>query len=331
MKKFFRVLSFIALMAMIITSLTSCAQKQSILIAVDGKQIQADCSSKDTVSQVLEKNNIKLSENDRITPSVDEKIGKTEKIKIERYAKVTVDIDGKKKTVELYDGTVETALKKLNVKVSNEDKLSEQKDKKLKDGMTIRIQKAKTVNITVDKKEKKFKVVANSVEQALKMCTIEIGENDIVTPALNQKLKNNIKITVKRVKVETVKETVSIPYKVKNEYTSSMLKGKSKVKTNGANGSKEITYEMTYVDGKLTEKKKISEKVVKSAVDKVVLYGTKVQKTTAAATTVKSTTKAPSTTAKTVVSKEKVFDCDGSGNGYYIITYSDGSVEYQDF
>lgn len=34
---------------------------------------------------------------------------------------------------------------------------------------------------------------------------------------------------------------------------------------------------------------------------------------------------------KTVVSRERVDDCDGSGHGYYIITYSDGSVEYQDY
>ncbi|MCD8014235.1 MAG: SH3 domain-containing protein [Lachnospiraceae bacterium] len=33
----------------------------------------------------------------------------------------------------------------------------------------------------------------------------------------------------------------------------------------------------------------------------------------------------------TEVSREPVYDCDGSGHGYYIITYSDGSVAYVDF
>ncbi len=32
-----------------------------------------------------------------------------------------------------------------------------------------------------------------------------------------------------------------------------------------------------------------------------------------------------------IVSKEKIYDCDGSGHGYYSITWSDGSVEYEDF
>ncbi len=32
-----------------------------------------------------------------------------------------------------------------------------------------------------------------------------------------------------------------------------------------------------------------------------------------------------------IVSKEKVYDCDGSGHGYYVITWSDGEIEYEDF
>lgn len=32
-----------------------------------------------------------------------------------------------------------------------------------------------------------------------------------------------------------------------------------------------------------------------------------------------------------IVSKEKVYDCDGSGHGYYVITWSDGETEYEDF
>ena len=34
---------------------------------------------------------------------------------------------------------------------------------------------------------------------------------------------------------------------------------------------------------------------------------------------------------KTVVSKTPVYNCDGSGHGYYEITYSDGSTEYEEF
>lgn len=32
-----------------------------------------------------------------------------------------------------------------------------------------------------------------------------------------------------------------------------------------------------------------------------------------------------------IISKEKVYDCDGSGHGYYYIKWSDGREEYEDF
>lgn len=37
------------------------------------------------------------------------------------------------------------------------------------------------------------------------------------------------------------------------------------------------------------------------------------------------------TVKRKIVSREKVYDCDGSGHGYYVITWSDGEIEYKDF
>ena len=54
----------------------------------------------------------------------------------------------------------------------------------------------------------------------------------------------------------------------------------------------------------------IREEVLREPVEEVVLVGPK------------------DTTGLTVVSKKVFYDCDGSGHGYYEITYSDGSVEY---
>ena len=57
--------------------------------------------------------------------------------------------------------------------------------------------------------------------------------------------------------------------------------------------------------------------MIKEPVSALVVYGTRAAQTTE--------------TGKTVVSKVAVPDCDGSGHGYYVITYSDGSVEYVDY
>ena len=76
-------------------------------------------------------------------------------------------------------------------------------------------------------------------------------------------------------------------------------------------GEKEVTYRVTYVNGKEEARKKLSEKVLKEPVAEIVIKGTK--------------------PTRTVTSRQKVMDCDGSGHGYWIITYSDGTTEYQEF
>ena len=42
-------------------------------------------------------------------------------------------------------------------------------------------------------------------------------------------------------------------------------------------------------------------------------------------------TEAPENGEPEIVSKEKIYDCDGSGHGYYLIKWSDGREEYEDF
>ena len=65
------------------------------------------------------------------------------------------------------------------------------------------------------------------------------------------------------------------------------------------------------MDGKEEKKKVVSEKIKKEPVAQVIIKGTKKR--------------------RRIVSKQKVEDCDGSGHGYYIITWSEGTVEYQDY
>lgn len=75
--------------------------------------------------------------------------------------------------------------------------------------------------------------------------------------------------------IKTVTYTESIDFSVKREANSDMYTGTTKVKTQGQKGSKNVTAEITYVDGKRVSKKVISSEVTRKPVDKVVYYGTK--------------------------------------------------------
>lgn len=114
------------------------------------------------------------------------------------------------------------------------------------------------------------------------------------------------------------KKTEEIAFSVETQKSSSMYVGSSKVTREGVNGSKEVTYQITYVDGKEESRKKVKEKVIKEPVSKIVTEGTKEKS--------QQSSQKSSGSGKHIVSKRKVPDCDGSGHGYWEIKYSDGTV-----
>ncbi len=75
--------------------------------------------------------------------------------------------------------------------------------------------------------------------------------------------------------VKTVTETKSIPFTTRRINDSSLPQGTTKVRTQGVNGSKTLTYEVTFTDGVQTSKKLIREVATKQPVTKVILVGTK--------------------------------------------------------
>ncbi|MGN1126293.1 MAG: G5 domain-containing protein, partial [Ruminococcus sp.] len=151
------------------------------------------------------------------------------------------------------------------------------------------------------------------------------------------KITDGMKITVKRVEYKQKKVKESIGFDTEEQQSSSLNLGETQVTQEGENGEKVVTYKVKYVDGKETSKKKISEKVTKEPVNKIITVGTAVESTVPPQTTPQQTQNnntQPSQakqSGKQVVSKQAVYDCDGSGHGYYVITYSDGTTGYEEF
>ncbi len=76
--------------------------------------------------------------------------------------------------------------------------------------------------------------------------------------------------------VEEVKETASVPFDTEYVEEKSMLKGEQKVLREGKNGTKQVTYEVTRVNGQIQAKRPVQEQILQEPVAKVVARGTKV-------------------------------------------------------
>lgn len=128
----------------------------------------------------------------------------------------------------------------------------------------------------IDGGEKKtISAVSGTVADALRNSEIALPEGeDSINVNLQSEVDEGMVITIDRVKYVTDTKTKTVKYKTVTKNDGTLAVGKTKVSVEGVNGEKKVTTVKKYVNGKLTDTK-VTEKVTKKAVNKVVLKGTK--------------------------------------------------------
>lgn len=193
---------------------------------------------------------------------------------IPREVYATINDKDYKVTTRQY--TIEEFLEEKNIEYCKEDYISKPVTTYIYDGISFKLEHATSFKVTADGETKEYKTLERTVGNALKDCGIEVGDADIVNPAAEESIGDDMDIVVQRVTTgqETVEE--KIPFETKEKDDSSLNEGTSKVVTEGTEGIDKVTYEITYIDGKESSRKEISRTSVTAPVDKVIANGTKI-------------------------------------------------------
>ena len=292
--------------------------KVTVQINDGGVVTELEVSSSKTVEQALEEGEIALNEGDEVSPASDTKVSEAQEIVISRKNTVSLSMDGQTREVEMVGGTVGDLLEQEKITLGEKQHVNYALDEYLTDGMEIKVSYSFSIEVQCDGKTYSQDMEAETVGDVLKELNITPGKDDRVTPAVTEAVTEGMKIVVNRVTFDTVVETEETEYETVYEDDSSMAKGQEEVSVKGENGEKEVTYKVTYVDGVEESREVVSETVTKEPINKVVKVGTKESSSSGGS-------------GREIVSKKAFYDCDGSGHGYYEITYSDGSVEYEEF
>lgn len=358
--------------------LCACSDGEKISLSVFdcGVSTKLEVKAGIKVSDVLREAEIMIGEKDEVEPSADSEAVSGATITVKRYAEVEVVYNGEKRSVSMVGGKVEDAVKKSGFELGGAVNSSIDKSAYLKNGMIIKLFKGTAVSLTMDGKTSDIVTEAATVAQFLAEQKIILGDEDEMNFKPEDEIKDGMKLVIKRVtyKEETKKE--SIEFSKKEKYDEALDDGEKKITQKGENGEKEVVYKVKYVDGKETDREKLSEKVIKEPVDEITSYGSSDGESSAESDEEESDVGESSSNnyaddndndyessyvtpqqeeqsqqpqssnyepepdpnpepeqpgGRTVVSKQRVDDCDGSGHGYFIITYSDGSVEYEDY
>ena len=230
-------------------------------------------SLSDDVDDIINKANITLNENDLVdisnyVPGENDGV-----IYIYRACEVTVT-DGKNHSFVNTAGTVGGALEKAGVVLQTGDTVNYDLNLYVFEGMKIVVNRAFGVTVIADGESKSFKVSKGTVADILEEAGVTLGKNDKVNHSLDKKVKEGMKIVVKRVTYSKHKETETLSFSTKTIQDSSMYKDQSQVIQQGKDGIKEVTYKDKYVDGELTKSTVSKTKVIQKAQEKIVKVGT---------------------------------------------------------
>jgi len=131
------------------------------------------------------------------------------------------------------------------------------------------------VCVYVDNNFLELRTNKNTVSDLLKSAKISLDEDDIVRPALETKLRNDMFIRVYRLAKEEIKEKRRIPYSTYYQFTPQLLYGKTVVKRYGKEGLKEIIAQQIYLDGIKIKDYITQEKVLTKPINSIVVKGTR--------------------------------------------------------
>ncbi|TCO78638.1 3D domain-containing protein [Marinisporobacter balticus] len=183
--------------------------------------------------------------------------------------------DGEKQVkVEVFFSNVADAIKKGNIALNDHDQVSIPLKSKVKDGMTVTVQRAYPVNIQADGELVEVMTANEKTEDILKEYAIPIGEKDKIEPARDEKINKYETITIVRVNEKIVAEKEEIPFESMIQYNNTLDQGKVNIIQKGKNGEREVKYKVVYEDGKEVFKELTEEKILKSPEKEIVEKGT---------------------------------------------------------
>lgn len=265
----------VILIVSVISAVLFIGTKQTVALTVNGKQQEVNTHA-DTVGDLLNEQNIKVSDADLVSPSLNTKIEEGLSIKWEQAKKITITVDGKKQTIQTTANQVSEVLAEAKIEVSEQDKLTPGLDAKVGPDTNIAIEKAFQVTLVDGVNEMKVWSTSTTVADFLKQQEIQMNEFDRVEQRMDELVIPNDVIQVVRVEKVTDVVEAATNFAVETRKDKNLLKGKEKVVQEGKKGSVKQTYEIISENGKPVARILKGEEVVSDPAKKVVAIGTKI-------------------------------------------------------
>lgn len=144
----------------------------------------------------------------------------------------------------------------------------------IQEGMTIEILKAETYGAKIGGKKEKLVLYPGTVEKTLDYNDIELDEDDLVEPALEEELDFDDRIKITRVEIVTEEKKETIEPKEEGAVFDKSIASGTIVRTEGKPGKAVYKYTYKYVNGKKKKTKKEFNRWIKKPTNIQLRFGT---------------------------------------------------------
>jgi len=249
---------------------------EKVSLSLDG-QTQTVRTDASTVGELLEDEDIDVSERDIIAPGLDEKIDDGDRVSVKFARQLELNVDGRAHAYWVTSNEVGSALDEIGRRFRGADLSASRGADISRDGMTLEVITPKKLTLVIGKQKATKQAIAGlTVRDVLQKVGANHDKDDIVKPRLGRKVSEGDKITVVHVRAKN--KNVSrekVPFDTVTKEDSSMPEGEEKTTREGQTGLRDVTYRIEFRNGQFHGKKVVSQKVLKEPVDEVVVVGTK--------------------------------------------------------
>ncbi|GCD91511.1 resuscitation-promoting factor [Nocardioides sp. LS1] len=269
-------LASVVILAVAGTTMGYAALSKSVTLNLDGKSENVTAMGS-TVGDVLDAEGIDIGAHDIVAPGLDEKVTDGSRITVKFGRPLDLEVDGKKHHYWVTATDVAGALGEIGQRFLGADLSTSRSGYIRRDGLHLEVVTPKTLHVKLGAhKWAKRTVTALTVEDALKELGVKVQKHDETAPAKQHVLHDGDKVVFTDVRV--VRKHVdgeSIDFGTVKQEDSSMLEGDSTVVRSGQTGLRNVSYRLTYRNGKLAVTKVLHQKVLRDPVDEILKVGTK--------------------------------------------------------
>jgi uncharacterized protein YabE (DUF348 family) len=180
--------------------------------------------------------------------------------------KITLSDNGLIFTLTTRAETVDNLLMEQKIHLAEHDIIFPQKESPLFSGSFVEIERAQKITISVDGKTIENYTLSHNISNVLSENNIYLNPLDKINPNKNGLVENDLEIKITRINIEEKVIPEDIPFKTTVNLDNTFGWREKKVQQAGVNGTVNVTYKITYKNGKeisrIIEKKEIIENPV---------------------------------------------------------------------